>query len=63
MCASTKVTSLIYDQIFNLSVKLSKVNDKLEKSIVDFKEYIEFLENRNEIICEEITSIRNESLK
>lgn len=33
--------------MFKLSVKHSKVNDKLEKKIHDLKEYIKFLENNN----------------
>lgn len=30
--------------MFTLNVKLNKENDKLEKNIIDLKEYIEFLE-------------------
>lgn len=36
--------------MFKLSAKLSKDNDNLEKSIVYFKEYNEFLENNNKIL-------------
>lgn len=37
---NTEVTSLTYDQIFKLSIKLNKDNDKLDKRIIDLKEYI-----------------------
>lgn len=36
-----------------LSVKLNKENDKLEKNIIDLKDYIELLENRNKVLGEE----------
>lgn len=35
-----------------LSVKLNKDNDKLEKSVNEFKKYILFHENSNKIIGE-----------
>lgn len=63
MCLKTsmkddiEVTSLTYDQMFQLSVKVSKENKKLEKSITDLKDYVEFLENSNKILGEEISSI------
>lgn len=49
--------------MFKLSVKLSKENGKLEISIIVFKGYIDFLENGNKIIGEEITAIINQYLK
>lgn len=49
--------------MFKLSVKLSKDNEKLEKIIVEFKEYIEFLENKNKVLGEEIYNIIDQSLK
>lgn len=49
--------------MFKFSVNINKDNDKLKKKIVDLKDYIEFLENRNKIIGEEMASIRRESLK
>lgn len=58
-----EVTSLTYDQMFQLSVKVSKENKKLEKSITDLKDYVEFLENSNKILGEEISSIWSESFK
>lgn len=39
--------------MFELSVKLNKENDKLEKNIIDLKDHIELLENRNKILGEE----------
>lgn len=40
-----KVTSLTYKQIIKLSIKLGKKNEKLKRSNVELKDYIEFLEN------------------
>lgn len=60
MCASKAykendmVTSLTHDQMFKIICDLVKENDKLEKNIVDIKNYIEFLENTNKILGEEI---------
>lgn len=39
------VTSLTYKQIIKLSIKLGKENEKLKRSNVELKDYIEFLEN------------------
>lgn len=57
-----EVNSLTYNQMFKLNVQLSKVNDKLEKNIIDLKGDSQFLENRNKILGKEISSIRRESL-
>lgn len=38
----SKVTSLYHNQLFKLNVNLSKENDKLEKSIMDLKDFVEF---------------------
>lgn len=46
-----------------LSVKLTKESEKLEKNNIGLKNYVDFLENRNKFLYEEISSIRNESLK
>lgn len=57
-----EVASLTHSQLFRLSVKLAKENEKLKKNNSDPKDYVEFLENNNTIFSEEITSIRCESL-
>lgn len=43
-------------------LKLNTQNKDLEKKIVDFKNYIKFLENNNKIFGAEIASIKSESL-
>lgn len=60
---NSKVINLTNKQIFKLSVKFNKYNEKLERRIIDFKVYIEFLVSRNKIIGEEIANIKNQSLK
>lgn len=42
-----EVNSLSHNQLFKLIVKLAKKNEKLEKNIVDLKDYVEFLPNSN----------------
>lgn len=42
-----EVTNLSYKQVFKLSVKDSKENEKLEENIVDIKDHSEFLESSN----------------
>lgn len=59
----TKVTNLTYKQIFKLCVNISRDNDKLENSIIYFKEHFNFFENRNKVLGEEIANITNETLK
>lgn len=46
-----------------LSVEINEDNEKLERSIIEFKEYTEFLENSSKILGEEITNIRNTFFK
>lgn len=46
-----------------ISVKLAKENKKLEKKIINLKDYVELLENDNKILKEEITSIRSNFLR
>lgn len=58
-----EVISLTYDQIFKLSIDLSKQNNKIEKSIKYLEGYIEFLENSNKSFGEKIANIRNQYLK
>lgn len=60
---NSKAINLTNKQMFKLSVKFNKYNEKLERRIIDFKEYIEFLVSRNKIIGEEIANIKNQSLK
>lgn len=50
-------------QLFKLSVKLAKENEKLEKIIIDLKDYSQFLENRNKFLYEDFSIIISESLK
>lgn len=59
---NTDVTSLTHNKMLSPSVKHNKYNDKLEKNIINPKDYIKFLKNRKKIISEEIDSI-SESLK
>lgn len=54
-----QATNLTYNQMFKLSVKVIKDNEKFERSVNDFKECIYFLENRNKILGEEIADIIN----
>lgn len=49
--------------MFKLNVKLTKDNDKLENHIICFEEFVEFFENSDKILGEEIVSIKSESLK
>lgn len=58
-----EVNSLTRQQIFKFTTNLLRENEKLEKNIFDFKYYIEFLENINKILSEEIASTRREYLK
>lgn len=48
-----ELTSVTHNRMF----KLTKENEKLEKNIIDLKDYVECLENSNKILCEEISSI------
>lgn len=57
-----EVTSLTYDQIFKLNVKLIQDNEALEKRIIDIKEYIEFVENRNKFLVTKLLALGNESI-
>lgn len=52
-----KVTTLSSKQLFKLDANLIKKHDKMEKSNIELKEYIEFLENINEILGNEIAKI------
>lgn len=47
--------------MFKLSVKFNKKNEKLERSIVECKTFIDFLENSNKFFWEELTYIINRS--
>lgn len=49
---NTDVTSLTHNKMLNLSVKHNKYNDKLEKNIINPKDYIKFLKNSKKIISE-----------
>lgn len=57
-----EVTSQTHNQMFKISVNLSKENEKLENIIIDLKDYVKFLENRSKILGEEISSIKREYL-
>lgn len=46
------VTSLIHHQHFKLSTNLVKEYDKLKNNIINLKDYIEFLKNKNYILGE-----------
>ena len=45
--------------MFKLSNKLIKENDKINKSSIDLKDYLEFLEMSNKTLKHEIYNIRN----
>lgn len=49
--------------MFILSVKLSKKNEKLERNIIDFKNYIEFLESSDKRLGIELHEFRLQSSK
>ena len=58
-----EVTTLSYKQLFKLSAKLIEEHDKIEKSNLDPKDYIEFLEHINETIWYEMPILRNQTNK
>lgn len=58
-----KVSSLTYKKMFKLSVKLSKENEKLERSILELKDYINFKENSDKVLENEIVEIIRQSVK
>lgn len=49
--------------MYKLSFNISRDNERLGNSIIDFNQYVEFLKNSNKVFGEEIYSIRNEYLK
>lgn len=53
-----EVTKLSYNIFLKLKAKLIKKRDKIEMCNINLKEYIEYLENNNEILKDEIVNIR-----
>lgn len=49
--------------MFDLSVKLSKKNDELERNILAFQNHIKALESENDKISDEMNTLRIQALK
>lgn len=49
--------------MFDLSVKLSKKNDELERNILAFQNHIKALESENDNISDEMNTLRRQDLK
>lgn len=58
-----EVTTFSYKKLFKIKTKLIKEYDKIEKRHLDIKDYIEFLENNNEMLRYEMTNFKNQANK
>lgn len=49
-----EVTTLLYKQMYDLSVKLNKENDELERNILIYKNHVKSLEEENDRVNNDI---------
>lgn len=53
MWSRQEVITPSYKQLFDLSVKLSKINDELEGNIIEFHNHVNVVESENDKISDE----------